>query len=120
MTLRLVTEYPFGFLNMYGGCIGSSEPTLVKMPHCWKTHVTAQIPVYPYHELKGLNVSVTKTMYCDKEEKCYLTCHQDKLVLGLLYEGQSSDGSRDNLLRKINNSHLISDINLTNIFSRDD
>ena len=26
-----------------GGCIGSSESTLVKMPHCWKSHVAAQM-----------------------------------------------------------------------------
>ena len=26
-----------------GGCIGSSESTLVKMSHRWKSHVTAQI-----------------------------------------------------------------------------
>ena len=24
-------------------CTGSSESRLVKMPHCWKAHVTAQI-----------------------------------------------------------------------------
>ena len=29
-----------------GGCTGSSESTLVKMPHCWKSHVVAQIIVY--------------------------------------------------------------------------
>ena len=23
--------------------MGSSESTLVKMPHCWKSHVTAQV-----------------------------------------------------------------------------
>ena len=26
-----------------GGCTGSSESTLVKMSHCWKSHVTAQM-----------------------------------------------------------------------------
>ena len=26
-----------------GGCSGSSESTLVKMPHCWKSRATAQI-----------------------------------------------------------------------------
>ena len=31
------------FLSLKGGCIGSSESTLVKMPHCRKSHVTAQI-----------------------------------------------------------------------------
>ena len=25
------------------GCIGSSESTLVKMLHCWKSHVAAQL-----------------------------------------------------------------------------
>ena len=29
------------FLSLKGGCIGSSESTLVKMPHCWKSYATA-------------------------------------------------------------------------------
>ena len=29
------------FLSLTGGCRGWSESTLVKMPHCWKSHVTA-------------------------------------------------------------------------------
>ena len=28
---------------MNGGCTGSSESTLVKMPHCCKSHVAAHI-----------------------------------------------------------------------------
>ena len=28
------------FLSLIGGCTGSSESTLVKIPHCWKSHVT--------------------------------------------------------------------------------
>ena len=35
----IVTEYA----ALKGGCIGSSESTLVKMPHCWKSHAVAQI-----------------------------------------------------------------------------
>ena len=31
------------FLSLTGGCTGSSESTLVKMAHCWKSHVTVQI-----------------------------------------------------------------------------
>ena len=31
------------FVSLKGGCKGSSESTLVKMPHCWKLHVAAQI-----------------------------------------------------------------------------
>ena len=37
MTVKLHLE----FLRQKGGCTGSSESTHVKMPHCWKLHVTA-------------------------------------------------------------------------------
>ena len=36
MTVKLLTEYNLEFLSLQGGCTGSSESTLVKMPHCWK------------------------------------------------------------------------------------
>ena len=42
MSVKLLTEYHLEFLSLKGGCGGSSESTLVKMPHCWKSHVTAQ------------------------------------------------------------------------------
>ena len=45
MTVKLLTEQHLEFLNLTGGCIGSSESTLVKMPHRWKSHVTAHIKV---------------------------------------------------------------------------
>ena len=32
-----------GFLSLKGGCRGSSESKHVKMPHCWKSHATAQL-----------------------------------------------------------------------------
>ena len=43
MIVKLLTEYHLEFLSLKGGCTGSSESTFVKMPHCWKAHVTAQI-----------------------------------------------------------------------------
>ena len=30
-----------------GGCTVSALSTLVKMPHCWKSHVVAHIYSYP-------------------------------------------------------------------------
>ena len=42
MTVKLLTEHHLEFLKLKGGCTGSSESTLVKMPHWWKSHVTAQ------------------------------------------------------------------------------
>ena len=43
MTLTLLAEYHLEFLSLKGGFIGSSESTHVKMPHCWKSHVAAQL-----------------------------------------------------------------------------
>ena len=43
MTIKLLTEHHLEFLNLIGGCTGLYESTLVKMPHCWKSHVTAHI-----------------------------------------------------------------------------
>ena len=44
MTVKLRTEYNFEFLSLKGDCTGLSESTLVKMPHCWKSHVVAHLP----------------------------------------------------------------------------
>ena len=41
MSIKLLTEHHLKFLSLKGGCTGSSESTLVKMPHCWKSHATA-------------------------------------------------------------------------------
>ena len=35
MSVKLLTEHHLEFLSFKGGCTGSSESTLVKMPHCW-------------------------------------------------------------------------------------
>ena len=43
MIVKLLTEHHLEFLSFKGGCTGSSESTLVKMPHCWKSHATAHI-----------------------------------------------------------------------------
>ena len=38
ITIKLLN---LGYLSLKGGCTGSSESTLVKMAHCWKSHVRA-------------------------------------------------------------------------------
>ena len=43
MTLKLLTKQLLEFLSLKGGCAGSSESTLVKIPHCWKSHVAAHL-----------------------------------------------------------------------------
>ena len=42
MNIKLLIEQHLEFLSLKGGCTGSSESTLVKMPHCWKSHVAAK------------------------------------------------------------------------------
>ena len=42
MTVKLLAGQHLEFLSLKGGCTGSSESTLVKMPHCWKSYVAAQ------------------------------------------------------------------------------
>ena len=39
----IMTEHHLEFLSLKGGYTGLSESTLVKMLHCWKSHVTAQL-----------------------------------------------------------------------------
>ena len=51
MSAKLLTEHNLEFLCLKGGYTGSSESTLVKMPHCWKSHVTAQITATYIHSI---------------------------------------------------------------------
>ena len=46
MVVKLLTKYHLEFLSLKGGYRGLSESTLVKMPHCWKSHALAHIMVY--------------------------------------------------------------------------
>ena len=43
LSVKQLIEHHLGFLSLKGGCTGSCESTLVKMLHCWKYHVTAQL-----------------------------------------------------------------------------
>ena len=46
MSVKLLNEHHLEFLSLKGSCTGPSESTLVKMPHCWKAHVTAHFNYY--------------------------------------------------------------------------
>ena len=47
MTVKLLTGHHLEFLSLKRGCTGSSESTLVKMPHCWKSHALAHLLLVP-------------------------------------------------------------------------
>ena len=61
MSVKLLTENRLEFVSLKGGCTGSSESTLVKMPHC----VAAQFMIYwlradAYDTLGGTFISQRK------------------------------------------------------------
>ena len=43
MSVKLLTEHHLEFLSFKEGCTGSPESTLVKIAHCWKSHVEAYL-----------------------------------------------------------------------------
>ena len=46
MTVKLLTVQHLEFLSLKDSYTGSSESTLVKMAHCWKSQVTAHTCIY--------------------------------------------------------------------------
>ena len=62
MIVKLLTEHHLEFLSLKGGCSGSSESTHVKMPHCWKSHVTACYSAKSGIKLFKPSADVSKTM----------------------------------------------------------
>ena len=57
MSGKLLTEHHLEFLGLKGGSKGSSESTLVKMPHCRKSRVTVQF--YLWTQVNYYNTSLT-------------------------------------------------------------
>ena len=58
MIVKLLTEHHLEFLSLKGGCRGSSESKLVKMSHCWKSHVMAQIKLRIFRKTGVRNFEV--------------------------------------------------------------
>ena len=59
MTGKLLTEHDLEFLSLKGGCTGSSEPTLVKMSHSWKSHVVAHLCFIGWSVIRAYGMSWT-------------------------------------------------------------
>ena len=56
MVVQLLTEHHLECLSLEGGCIGSSESTLVNMQQCWISSVAAQL-CYTMSTIVGLVVA---------------------------------------------------------------
>ena len=74
MTVKLLTEQYLGFQSLKEGCTGSFESIFVKMRHCWKSHVTAQICLIFFNKPtmgilnKGTAAQFNHTNVCGKPE----------------------------------------------------
>ena len=55
MSVKLLAEHHLEVLSLKGGCTGSSESTLVKMPHSWKS-VAENIETLNITANQGFNV----------------------------------------------------------------
>ena len=62
MNVDLLTEHLLEFLSFKGGCTGLSESTLVKMPHCWKSHVMAHISLLASSHFCHLNITFANSL----------------------------------------------------------
>ena len=68
MVVKLLTEHNLEFLSLKGGCRGSSESILVKMPHCWKSYALA--PLRPYTCMCRLIIFIQKYIHVPALKKC--------------------------------------------------
>ena len=69
MNIKLLTELHLEFVSLKEAAQASSESTLVKMPHCWKSHVVAQLSHIFRHSnyLPSSNLILTHT----SNAKCF-------------------------------------------------
>ena len=90
MSAKLLIEHHLEFLSLTGGYTGWSESTLVKIPHCWKSHVTAHIILSSGGAINGnliyVPIEITKlcilrlyNMYCYLQVNC--TCKHSTALL---------------------------------------
>ena len=73
MNIKLLIEYYLEFLSLKGGCRGSSESTLVKMPHCLKSHVPAHIILIHLSTKYAIVISPSSIIFCHYRAVIILT-----------------------------------------------
>ena len=91
MSIKLLTEQHLEFLSLKGGCTGSSESTLVKIPYRGKSHVTAQIFEvlrsinFAYLDLCGHIQTKQMILYWVTGPKILDTIRTDRFLLNIFF-----------------------------------
>ena len=74
LSVKLLTEQHLKFLSLIGGCTDLSKSTLVKIPHCWKSHVAAQLLSFAcFYMYMGLVTRKPDFVVCD-QLRCRPAC----------------------------------------------
>ena len=84
LLVKLLTKHHLEFLRLKGGCTGSSESTLVKMPHCWKSHVMAHILYWWEGGLEGNFGTGVRTSFLKPTPIIYLIFEKNDLFIYLI------------------------------------
>ena len=81
MSVKLLAEHLLEVLSLKGGSTCSSESTLVKMPHCWKSHVTALFICFT-----GFGKKERTMTHCLQivEPRCLIRCTNWLLTIKML------------------------------------
>ena len=68
MSVKLLTGHNLEFPSLKKGCTGSSESTLVKIPHCWKSYLYLNLIIILTASWMGENfdqlVPIDQDQYC--------------------------------------------------------
>ena len=85
ITVKLLTERNLEFLSLKVDCTGSSGSIHVKMPHCWKSHVTAQL------SLTSRDICCVLQMEINRKKDAEISkVRKDLELLTVQYESQEA------------------------------
>ena len=80
MTVKLLNEHYPEFLSLTGSYIGSSESTLFKMPHCWKSHVAVQLFLRRQVYFSLRRHEIYNNVVCATSKASYQPAHMRSLI----------------------------------------
>ena len=83
MSVKLLAEHHLEVISLKGGCTGLSESTLVKMLHCWKSHVAAQIMTVHYGHGR---VPTTFELTARHKRSLHMQTPLVKVIMDFLFE----------------------------------
>ena len=85
MSVKLLAEHNLEFLSLEGGCTGSPDSTLVKIPHCWKSHVTAQFYCVACEACRHIGIRWRRRRQCHRRPRFHTFGYQRDASISFKY-----------------------------------